>query len=275
MEKSKILTEYSREALIDAVHENWWDWVRLCADTPYYSFEETSEYSIMYFQSNGKSDMGWCVRINTSPDRCEATIDDVCSSFEENGLPVSIMYTPKSGPDMLETHLKARGLTRVIGNPAMAADLLELKQDRPLPEGFSIKRIVDDSGMDQFREIFWEGYEANRGWIDYNVNSAKMLGYDPDCIIRSYLGSLDDEPIATSQVVFSGGVVGLFSTVVATEHRRKGFGTAMTLESLRLGIPEGYRFGVLWATDMGINVYRRIGFEVLFPIILYLETGEH
>jgi hypothetical protein len=49
----------------------------------------------------------------------------------------------------------------------------------------------------------------------------------------------------------------------------------MTLESLRLGIPEGYRFGVLWATDMGINVYRRIGFEVLFPIILYLETGEH
>lgn len=271
----EILVDYSREALTDAVNENWWEWIRLSAETPYYTFIEKPEYSIVYFHSNSKVDQAICIHLNTTPERCESTINKIYSAFEEHGLPVMIMLTPKSGPDEIETHLETKGLSRIVGNPAMAADLQELKQGRPSPEDLSIERIKDNSGMDLFREIYYEGFEENRGFLDCNVNSCKMLGYDTDFPIRSYIGYLGDEPIATSQLVFRSGVAGLFSVVVLPKVRGRGLGTAMTLDTLRLGVKEGYRFGVLWATPMGINIYRKIGFKELFKPVIYATEWDH
>jgi len=275
MKESEILQEYSQEALIDAVHENWYDWIRLVADLPCQSFLETPEYSILYTHTNGKSDSGWCLRLNTSPEKCESAIDDVFTSFPEHGLPAAMMVTPISGPDDLGSRLEARRLTRFVGGSTMAADLLKLKQERPEPEGFSIRRITDDSEIELFREMHHESNPEGYGNIDSNVDSIKMLGYAPDCLIRSYLGYMNDEPVATSQMTFASGVVGLWSMVVQTQHRRKGLGTAMTLGTLKLAINEGYRFGVLWSTDMAINMYTRVGFRELFKAVSFMETGEH
>ena len=249
--------------------------LKLSAETPYISFTENPEHSIIYYQSNGKTDKGYCVRLKTSLERCKSAVEEIYTAFEEHGLPITVILTPKSGPEEIQAHLEARGLSMIISNPAMVADLMKLKQERPSPEGLSIDCITDDSGMDLFRDIYYEGFEENRGTLDYHVNSTKMLGYATDFPIRSYVGYMNDEPVATSQLIYLGGVAGLFSVVVLPEHRGRGLGTAMTLDTLRMAIPEGYRFGVLWATPMGINIYRKLGFQELFTPKVYTETGGH
>jgi GNAT superfamily N-acetyltransferase len=272
-EMSKILVEYKKEALIDAIQENWWEWLKISAETPHISYHETPEYLIVLWHTNGKTDLGYCLRLNASPERCEAVVDDVFAIFKEYNIPVSVMFTPKSGPEEIGDTLETRGLSKIVGDPAMSVDLLELKQERPYPEGFSINRIKDEAGMDLFREIYLKGWGDHWGNLNHNVNSLKMLGYDSDFPIRSYIGSLNGEPVASSQLTLLSGVAGLWSVVVMPEHRRKGLGTAMTLETLRLAISEDYRFGVLWPSDMSINMYRRMGFEDLFNTVVYMNIG--
>jgi ribosomal protein S18 acetylase RimI-like enzyme len=268
----EILVEYSQEVLIDAIQENWWEWLKITAETPYLSYLETPEYTIVLYHSDGKTDQGWCLRLNTSPERCEAAVDDVFAIFEKHELPVMIMFTPKSGPEQIGMLLEDRGLTRIVSNiPTMAAELQKLKQERPNPE----ERITDNAGMDLFKDIYHKGWGDHWGNLDHNVNSIKMLGNEPDFPVRSYVGYLNGEPVATSQLTLLSGVAGLWSVVVPPEHRRKGLGTAMTLDTLRMAIPEGYRFGVLWPSDMSVNLYRRIGFEGLFNVVTYMETREH
>jgi predicted acetyltransferase len=45
------------------------------------------------------------------------------------------------------------------------------------------------------------------------------------------------------------------------EERRQGIGAAMVLAALHAGRDSGYRFGVLGASEMGLGIYRKIGFR--------------
>jgi ribosomal protein S18 acetylase RimI-like enzyme len=276
MKESEILHKYSQEGLLEAVHESWYSNIRITAASEHGFFWEHDEYSLSGFQSNGKPDVGFCVRIESTPERCGPVIEETLKRFEEMGLPEMYYLTPLAKPGKaIEREMAARGFTRGEGFPVMWVDLHELKQDRPSPDGLTIERIRDDSGIDAFRDIYYEGFEENRNYIDYIAGGLKAYGYDEDAPLRSYLGYLDGEPVATSQLNLHGGVAGLYSVVVRPGARGKGLGTAMTLDTLKMGITEGYRYGILFATPMGIGIYRKIGFKELFTPLTYFRSGAH
>jgi GNAT superfamily N-acetyltransferase len=56
--------------------------------------------------------------------------------------------------------------------------------------------------------------------------------------------------------------------------RRKGIGATITLKPLHQAREMGYRVGVLQATEMGIGVYRRLGFEKYCQIGHYVWAPE-
>jgi GNAT superfamily N-acetyltransferase len=184
-------------------------------------------------------------------------------------------FTPVSRPEELETPMTSRGLTMIPGGPAMWVDLHDFKQVRPSPSGFKMERITNDAGMDVFRDIYFEGHEENRPYIDYIVNSMKLYGYAPDATIRCYISHYDGEPATISTLSLDGGVAGLWAVVTKPEMRRKGLGTAMSLSTLREAIPLGYRFGVLFSTDMGMKIYERIGFQECFKLTGYIRSEAH
>ena len=84
--------------------------------------------------------------------------------------------------------------------------------------------------------------------------------------MRNYLGYLNGEPVSTSCVFFGGGAAGIYNVATLPEARGKGLGAAITLQPLLDARQAGYRVGTLQSSDMGFNVYKKLGFRHLCQI---------
>ena len=111
-----------------------------------------------------------------------------------------------------------------------------------------------------FGETFVEAFEvpdwAGQAWIDAN----RALGVS-EAPWTMYLGWLGDRPVATNIVFCGAGVASVFGIGAKAEVRGRGIGAAITLGGLADARAAGYRYGVLFATEPGAPVYRRIGFR--------------
>ena len=63
-----------------------------------------------------------------------------------------------------------------------------------------------------------------------------------------------------------GGAAGIYCVATLPEARGKGIGAALTLKPLLDAREMGNRVGVLQSSDMGFNVYEKLGFRHLCQI---------
>jgi ribosomal protein S18 acetylase RimI-like enzyme len=80
---------------------------------------------------------------------------------------------------------------------------------------------------------------------------------------RPLIGTVDGRLIATGLATASGPVGWLGGIVVAVEHRRQGFGAAMTEELIRFLKAAGCATLSLETTEMARSIYERIGFRLM------------
>ncbi|MFN8468676.1 MAG: GNAT family N-acetyltransferase, partial [Caldilineaceae bacterium] len=96
------------------------------------------------------------------------------------------------------------------------------------------------------------------------------IGLQPANGLRRYVGYLNGVPVAASGLVLQAGVAGIFAVATLPHARGKGIGGAMTRVPLLDARAEGYAVGTLQASEMGYPVYKRLGFETVCGIELYL-----
>jgi len=84
--------------------------------------------------------------------------------------------------------------------------------------------------------------------------------------IRNYLGYLNGEPVSTSTVFYGGGAAGIYCVATLPKARGKGIGAALTLKPLQDAREMDYRVGVLQSSEMGFNLYQKLGFRHLCQI---------
>jgi GNAT superfamily N-acetyltransferase len=150
----------------------------------------------------------------------------------------------------------------------MAVNLMTIKEAAGLPVNL---RIVPVEGEDALRKWihvasigFRVPFEFEDTWYEFFA--------EPACVspFRTYLALLDGKPVATSQLFTSAGVAGIYNVTCLPEARGQGIGTAVVLAPLLDARQMGYRVGILQASSMGYNVYRRIGFQDFGKLSLYL-----
>jgi ribosomal protein S18 acetylase RimI-like enzyme len=72
-------------------------------------------------------------------------------------------------------------------------------------------------------------------------------------------------------VVDSSALIAAVSTVPA--FRRRGIGTAMTHHALEAAASDGARDAYLDATDAGLGIYTRLGFQQLGRVVYVERSG--
>ena len=77
------------------------------------------------------------------------------------------------------------------------------------------------------------------------------------------LGRVGGEIVTTAQWVLSDDVVGIYAVSTVPEHRSRGLGAAITWAAVAEGLRRGATWSVLQASQMGLGVYERMGYEVV------------
>lgn len=228
----------------------------------------------------GVSTCGLNVVLKTrfSPNDADARIKAIIADFETREVgEFSWWNDPDAQPADLGERLVAHGFVYPEGMPGMAVDLATLQPEPVSPSDLTIEVVRDKATLRQWVEPFYRGFGGHAGFGGHDVRDTTValfdgLGYELP--LRSYLGWLDGQPVATSQLFLGTGVAGIYSVATTPEARGQGIGRAMTLAPLLEARTLGYQQGVLVASPMGEKVYRRLGFQEYCQVRNYLWLGK-
>lgn len=162
-------------------------------------------------------------------------------------------------------HLKPAGYTVNLGPPGMSADLKDLPDSVPVPEGFSIRPVEDHALMKTWSVLFARGYGLPGSFAE--PYGALMASFGFDRQVRSYLGYLDGVPVTASSLFLDDGTAGIYNVATLPESRGRGLGAAITLAPLLEARQMGVEIGTLQSSEMGFRVYQRLGFRKVCDVV--------
>ena len=274
----RILTEVTDRELGLAVFQNLYDLFRAMAGELGGELFESEAVSRHHsFPTNPMFKGAWATRL--SNDNVDQTIKSTIGWFKEREAPFFFWWTgPEATPLDLPQRLQAHGLLDMaeqrkelaagikqteLGAPCMVANLNRTNEAvlSKTPPGFEIKEVSTESELYDFKKVFVETYEipewAGQAWVDATLKIG--VGKSP---WRIFVGYLDNMPVATNMLFNGGGVASVYAVATLPSAQGKGLGAAITLKPLlEARDKDGYKYAVLFSTEMGVPVYQRIGFR--------------
>jgi GNAT superfamily N-acetyltransferase len=197
-------------------------------------------------------------------DAIDEGIAEIAAAARGRGVPMSWHITPRSTPVNLGERLLSAGFRRGPDVPAMAARLDGLAP-APLPSGCAIAHVTPDD-HEATIAAWIEGFDMP-DWLADPLRQLIALD-DPDAIWHG-IAYLDGAPVSAGSVLYAGGVAGLFNIATIPSARGQGIGGAVTTALMLDARERGYRTAVLQSSDVGLPVYRRLGFEQVCSIAMY------
>ena len=169
----------------------------------------------------------------------------------------------------LKKHLEAHGLIfRESFAAEMAIDITKLSKEIRLNHNLKIIPVENNETLKKWIHVATTGFGMNPDveeiWYGF---FAETVFDNP---FRTYLALLNGKPVGTSQLFTSGGVAGIYNVACIPEARGQGVGSAITLAPLLDARERGYRVGVLQASSLGYNVYRKLGFKDFGKLSVFL-----
>jgi ribosomal protein S18 acetylase RimI-like enzyme len=169
------------------------------------------------------------------------------------------IWTRAHADAVLEAVLPAAGFAAMIDLPVMV--LTEPPPARALPVGVEVRRVVDASGVSDFRSV--DGVDPDDR-PPGGVATASLFADPASLLAQEVAGFVAYRralPVAAAMSFTHGEVsrVGWVETIPA--HRRRGLGDAVTRAAVLAGFDMGARIAVLESSPMGASMYRSMGFR--------------
>ena len=198
------------------------------------------------------------VSAHLAADNVDDQIEAVIAYFRARSRAFTWHIGPSTKPADLADALIAHGLTLRESEPGMAIEIDRMREDLEIPAELTIETVHDAASLADWVSVWLPPVAED---VRRRQFSALLsLGVDETLPWQYFVGRLNGEPVATSEIFLSAGVAAVHQVVTMPSARRRGIGTAMTLKVLSEARDRGYRVGVLTASPAGQGVYRRIGF---------------
>jgi ribosomal protein S18 acetylase RimI-like enzyme len=208
----------------------------------------------------------------------DPAIRDAIEWFSDAGRPFSWWVSPGDEPRDLGRRLEKAGLVAAETEVAMQLDLGGATLDAPVPIRFEIRRATTAAELTHFGAINAANWTPPDPHVVTFYELAAGVLLDPASPLRFYVGYLEGQPVAASELTLAGGMAGLYNISTLAAARGRGLGTAMTAAPLRDALAEGVPTAILQAAPDGVSIYRRLGFTAFGEITEYKpalpEAGE-
>ena len=203
--------------------------------------------------------------VGLAPDALE-DLETAVEPFLELEAPSMVVYPWPEVSDAVHERLGTLGFDQHDPMPAMAVDIAALAETT-LPEGCEMRRVASEEEADEWIDALAVGYEIPRE-VAALFSPQPHLGSSS---IACYAALRDGRMVATTTLVLGDGLAGIYCVSTLPEERGRGLGAHLTAEPLRSAARKGYGVGVLQASPMGHSVYRKLGFEDLGEVQMYVR----
>jgi GNAT superfamily N-acetyltransferase len=196
----------------------------------------------------------------------EQRLREAIDYYDACGLPFVVRIREGLDPPS-EKACEALGLPYSDTVPGMA--LSPLRDADAAPAGLEIRVARTNAEYDEFFRIVCDVFA-------FPMDAARTIFTDA-LLHRDdsqwYLGYLDGVAVATSTLVATDRVAGIFNVATMPDARGRGIGEAMTWRCVQGGRELGCVMSALQASAMGRPVYERMGFRLVSPYRTFHRPG--
>ncbi len=199
-------------------------------------------------------------------------VEPVASALAEANVPAALFFGGGTTSSVAE-RLVPLGFGLAATMPAMAVDIAALPETN-LPDGYQFERTPPDAPGAIWAKALADGYGVPFGIADLMSPTFVPVSGTEDETIQYFHVRHNGQSVGVSMLVLGQGVAGIYCVATLPDHRGRGIGAALTAEPLRWASRQGYQIGVLQSSDMGHPVYRRLGFEDVGTVQMFLRQPQ-
>jgi ribosomal protein S18 acetylase RimI-like enzyme len=201
-------------------------------------------------------------RARLSEAEADRRIADAISYFVGVSHPFTWWVGPGSRPLDLERRLRDQGLRAAESELGMALELAELPSRVDGPSNLVVRRVRLARELADFSRVLAANWHPpDQSAVLFYENAASVL-LKEDCAMRLFVGYLDGEAVAGSELFVDEKVAGLYSVATRREFRRRGIGSVVAWTVAMEARREGISTVTLQSSEEGKSVYTRLGFNV-------------
>jgi ribosomal protein S18 acetylase RimI-like enzyme len=253
-----------------AIDLSWCDYFVYCKDFAAVEFYDGPDM-LRYFTGLSHPFFNAVFRAQLPLENLDAAIAATLERARRHGLPLMWWTGPLSQPDDLGEHLQRHGLRLDDHEIGMALNLNDLKESAPPPDGVSITSVREAADLEDYMRVFGTGFDMEDYMVDFMHKAFLAQGLGPDRSLRHYLARLGGKAVGSAALLVSHGLAGIYNVAVLPEARRLGIARALTVRALQTARAERLTLAVLQASEMGVPVYRQLGFEVYCHLEAYIS----
>jgi ribosomal protein S18 acetylase RimI-like enzyme len=203
-------------------------------------------------------------------DYVNAVIARTQQHFLERNVAINWPLGPLTRPSNLDAYLLTHGFALRHEDIGMAINVQAVQEQKSTPPTFFTREVEDRKALKQWLSVAMQSFGTSwEGAQTYYKNYVR-LGFGAGMPWRHYIGYLQDKPVAVASLLLHAGIAGIYGVATIPGARRKGAGTAITRHALREASRQGYHVAVLAPSEMGLEMYRHIGFQKYCQIRHYL-----
>ena len=196
-------------------------------------------------------------------------VADLLDQIAATGLPHCLQVRP-GGAEHVADLAAARGMTRdehVI--PLMVLEQSDGLGAASATDGLVVRELAPDEAH-LHAELAAVGFGAPvEAFLQLMTPSVLAV---PG--VRCYVGAVGDQPVTTGLGVTLGSYVAIFNIATPPEHRRRGYGAAITARTVADGLDAGAKWAWLQSSESGYPIYKRLGFRTAEDWSCWLSATE-